>query len=215
MTSRPTLSGSTADRLPTRPSLLGRLKDWRDDRSWQDFYDTYRRLIRRAAVQAGLPGPDADEVVQETLIAAAKAMPTFRYNPETCSFKNWLRYLTRCRIADHLRKQGRRIRTVSPRDDATEGTAFVERQVASEAVAACNQWDFEWEQNLFDAALDRVKARVKPAQFQIFQLCFLKNKPPKEVARSLEVGVARVYLAKHRVAALLKQEVARLKERWP
>jgi len=211
--SRPSDSESAVDPVPTRGSLIGRLRDWRDDRSWQEFYETYWRLIHRTALHAGLSAADADEVVQETLVSAAKAMPGFRYDPNTCSFKSWLRYLTRCRIADHFRRQGRRVATFQSENEDT-GTGLMERQVDPRARSPENEWDAEWEQNLLEAALDRVKARVQPAQFQMFQLCFLKGQPPREVARSLEVGVARVYMAKHRVAAMLKEEVARLRNRW-
>ena len=31
--------------IPTRKSLLDRLKNWGDDASWQDFFDTYWKLI--------------------------------------------------------------------------------------------------------------------------------------------------------------------------
>jgi hypothetical protein len=32
------------DLIPTRQSLLGRLKDWEDNASWRDFFDTYWKL---------------------------------------------------------------------------------------------------------------------------------------------------------------------------
>ena len=49
--------------LATRGSLLHRLKDCRDQASWQDFYDTYRDLIHRFALKAGLTETEAEEVV--------------------------------------------------------------------------------------------------------------------------------------------------------
>lgn len=33
------------DFLPTRESLLSRLRSWRNEESWQEFFDTYGRLI--------------------------------------------------------------------------------------------------------------------------------------------------------------------------
>ena len=39
--------------LPTRQSLLSRLRDWQDQDGWQLFFDTYWRLIYRVARQAG------------------------------------------------------------------------------------------------------------------------------------------------------------------
>ena len=36
-----------ADLIPTRASLLGRLKDWDDHASWREFFDTYWKLSPR------------------------------------------------------------------------------------------------------------------------------------------------------------------------
>src|SRR5436853_5406034 len=55
--------------IPTRASLLARLKDLGDDRSWTEFRATYRGLVRRCALNAGLSDADVDEVFQETVIA--------------------------------------------------------------------------------------------------------------------------------------------------
>ena len=35
--------------IPTRASLLDRLKDWQDETSWKVFFDTYWKLIYNAA----------------------------------------------------------------------------------------------------------------------------------------------------------------------
>jgi hypothetical protein len=64
--------------------------------------------------------------------------------------------------------------------------------------------------NPSEAALARVKRRVKPRQFQILDLYVLKQWPVKEVARALDVSRAQVYVPKHRMAALLKQKIRRL-----
>ena len=45
---------SAHDLIPTRRSLLNRLKDWEDQESWQDFFDTYWKLIYGVAAKAGL-----------------------------------------------------------------------------------------------------------------------------------------------------------------
>ena len=41
------------DLIPTRASLLGRLKDWGDHASWRDFFNTYWKLIYGFALQRG------------------------------------------------------------------------------------------------------------------------------------------------------------------
>src|SRR5271165_5137494 len=94
--------------LPTRRSLLSRLKDAGDQESWRVFFDTYWRLIYRAAIQAGLNDDEAQDVVQDTVLATVKRMPGFQYDPAKGSFKNWLLQATRWQIVDQLRRRQRR-----------------------------------------------------------------------------------------------------------
>src|ERR1019366_6718401 len=93
--------------IPTRQSLLSRLKDWEDWASWQDFFHTYWKLIYKTAREAGLEANEAEEVVQETLISISKAIRSFEYDPEKGSFKAWLRRNTIWRIGDRLRAKER------------------------------------------------------------------------------------------------------------
>ena len=59
--------------IPTRHSLLSRLKDWNDQESWRVFFDTYWKLIYHAAVKAGLSDAEAQDVVQDTVISVMKS----------------------------------------------------------------------------------------------------------------------------------------------
>src|SRR6266542_4778641 len=96
---------SRAEFLATRQSLVERLADWNDRKRWQQFFDSYWKLIHRAARQAGLTESEAQEVVQETLITVAKKIDRLKYDPALGSFKGWLLNITRWRIADQFRKR--------------------------------------------------------------------------------------------------------------
>src|SRR5467141_3250894 len=50
------MSSNPDDTIPTRQSLLERLKNWEDQTSWQDFFNTYWKLIYGVARQAGFDG---------------------------------------------------------------------------------------------------------------------------------------------------------------
>ena len=56
------------DSLPTRKSLLTRLKDWDDQESWRDFYNTYWKLIYNVARKAGLTDAEAQDVSVRAII---------------------------------------------------------------------------------------------------------------------------------------------------
>src|SRR5437660_4112070 len=91
--------------IPTRASLLGRLKDWKDEASWKVFFDTYWKFIYNAAIRAGLTDAEAQDVVQETVIAVSRKIPAFVYDASRGSFKTWLMRQTRWRILGQLRKR--------------------------------------------------------------------------------------------------------------
>ena len=73
-------------------------------------------------------------------------------------------------------------------------------------------WNVEWKKNIADAALSRVKAQVSPKQYQIFDCYVVKQWEAKKVQEKLNVSMAQVYLAKHRVGAVLKRELAKLED---
>ena len=112
------------DLIPTRKSLLGRLKDWQDNESWRDFFDTYWRLIYGFAVQRGLSHEEAQEAVQETVVAVAKSIGRFKYDPKVCAFKTWLLGVTGSKIANQFAK---RARQVAHRAGDSQGTSLLSR----------------------------------------------------------------------------------------
>lgn len=207
--------------IPTRASLLARLREGDDVDGWLEFFRTYRDLIRHFALKAGLTSEEADDVVQETAIGVARNLPGFRYDPATCSFKTWLLNLARWRILDALRRR-RTPGAISPgaadppgtdggrtSGDSTVGP-LIERIPDPQVPDFGVDWDEAWKRSLERAALERIRQSVDPVQFQIFDLYVLKERPAREVAARVGVGVARVYLAKQRVTARLRREVRRL-----
>ena len=89
----------------TRKSLIARLENWEDQRTWDEFYRTYWRLIYSVALKAGLREDEAWDVVQETILSIAKQSKKNIYKPEQGSFKLWLWNMTRWRINDQFRKR--------------------------------------------------------------------------------------------------------------
>jgi RNA polymerase sigma factor (sigma-70 family) len=208
-------TGRSADEfLPTRNSLLSRLKNWDDQEGWRDFFDTYWKFLYCIAVKAGLSDEDARDVVQETVVAVAKGLREGRFrSAEGSSFKAWLKLIVQRRVSNHLRKRRLPLVDPSPDADATDRTDLLEKVPAPGADVVGEVWDEEWAKNLADVAIERVKQRVGTKQFQMFDLYVLKNWPVREVARMLGTNVAQVYLAKHRVTALIRKKTERLRKR--
>lgn len=199
--------------LPTRRSLLSRLKDSDDQISWRKFFDTYWKLIYGVAIKAGLNDAEAQDVVQETVIAVARNIAEFKYDPAVCSFKGWLMQVTRSRIANQYRRRKRHPEDCPQAPEQTSGTALLDRIPDPAGKYLDNLWDEEWHKNLMDAALHRIKDQVDIRQYQMFDFYVLKQWPVRKVAQALNVSVGRVYLAKHRVSKLVKKEIHRLETR--
>lgn len=193
---------NTDDILPTRQSLLSKLKDWNNQDSWRQFFNSYWRLIYALARRAGLDDQNAQEVVQETIISVAKEMPDFQYDRKKGAFKSWLRTITRRRISDHLRK-------VYRQEDKSLSNEFClekAKEIADESSTDL-LWEEQWREHVARTATERVKGKVKPEQFQIFDLYVLQRWPASKVAKALGVSMAQVYLARHRIGSLLKKEI--------
>jgi RNA polymerase sigma factor (sigma-70 family) len=188
----------------TRYSLLSRLQDWQDNKSWQEFFETYWRLVYSLALRSGLTEMEAQEAVQETFICVAKSITEFKRDRSKGSFKGWLRNITRWRVADQLRKRTRGARE--------EPAASTEQAGPPENGADDGdpEWDLEWKESLLKSAIERVKARVKAEHFQMFDLYAVRGWPVRQVAQVLGVSVPMVYLAKHRVTRMIKREVLAL-----
>ncbi len=190
----------------TRESLIGRLVDLDDRARWQEFFQTYWRLIYRVARKAGLTDAEAQDVVQETVITVAKNIS--KYEREAGSFKGWLLHVTRWRIADQFRK--RAPEAARSRDRTRTGTATIERIPDPDGIDLEAAWQQEWEGSLLAAALERVKRKVDPRHYQIFDCAVLKEWSAAKVARELGVNIAQVYLVKHRVSGMVKREVKKM-----
>lgn len=187
----------------TRHSLLLRLADWQDHARWQEFFDTYWRLIYAVARRAGLHDAEAHDVVQETIIAVARNIT--KYERTAGRFKPWLLQMTRWRIADQFRKRLPEREHADAPDEARD-TATLDR-FAAPGVPLQDAWEEEWQQQLLEAALERVKLQVKPLHFQVFDCAIRKHWSASKIAAALGVNVAQVYLIKHRIAALVKKEI--------
>ncbi len=196
----------------TRKSLIARLQNWDDRKTWDEFYQTYWRLIYSVAIKSGLRQDEAFDVVQETILSIAKQSKENRYDPNAGSFKSWLLNMTRWRIGDQFRKRKKDTAMIQPdfEDEGGRGEAIVERMEDPAGDKLERLWNAEWAKNLTKSGLERVKRKVSAKQYQIFDCYVVKGWDTEKVARELGVSVTQVYLAKHRVGSILKKELAEL-----
>ena len=188
--------------IPTRPSLLRRIKNWQDQASWEDFFNTYSGLIFNVARKCGLNESQAEDVTQETLIRVAKHIGDFNYDPAIGSFKSWLLTVAQSRIDDQFRRNKRAGHHVALPEDTGTGVSVPPNLVSQ---APEEIWNTEWEQTLLQAADAKVRRRVEPQTYQVN-----RNWTPQRIAERFDVTVAQVYQAKNRVIKLMMEEFQHL-----
>jgi RNA polymerase sigma-70 factor (ECF subfamily) len=208
-----TACDESAPTMRTRQSLLSRLRNLDDHASWRTFFDLYWRLIYDVARHSGLDDDAAQEIVQDTVIGVARAMPAFRYDPDKGTFRQWLLRVTRRRIIDQFRRIYRQPvhaeLTLDEQDDDAVSAAQVADYSGGQFECA---WREEWERTVFKLAVAQVQREVNPKHFQVFDFCVLKDMSVSRVAETLGLNAAQVYLAKHRVAVAVKRAVRRIAE---
>jgi RNA polymerase sigma factor (sigma-70 family) len=204
------MSDGSHDSLPTRKTLLERLKDVDDRDSWQEFFSLYHGRVYRFALQRGMTAQEAEDVVQETFLCLTKKVPHFAYDSSKGKFRSWLLHLARWRIGDEFRKRGR-LHVSAPSADVPTETDLLDRIPSpSPNQELEGRIDQEWRQAVLEVALERVKGRVNPKQFQAYDLYAVKGWPAAKVALTLGMTSAGVHLHKHRISTLIKQEIKAL-----
>lgn len=198
--------------LQTRSSLLFRLRDWKDDVSWDEFYRLYHKLIYGVARRAGLPHVEAEEVAQDVFKRVSETIDQFESDPARGSFRGWLMNLTRWRVMDRFRSRARDERNLPVQDlHASPGAPSNPlEQLPDPASLSDEATEAEWRESLLAAALERLARRVPPKHFQVFDLYSRQQWPVLRVARELGVNPATVYVISHRLTRDLRKEVEKL-----
>lgn len=194
----------------TSRSLLEGVKDWSNQKRWNEFFSLYAPLIHAMARHYGLAEEDANDFVQETMVKVAKRLPDFEYDPALGSFRGWLRQVVRNGVIAHWRRdQKHRDHLVRPAD-GPGGEPALERLPDPSMEDFDRLWEEQWRRWLWETAKERVKAKVKPRQYQIFHCAVVKEWSTARIARDLRVNIGQVYFARRKVEKLIRAEVGNL-----
>lgn len=183
----------------TDPSLLERVRDWRDDQAWTRFVAQYEPRLRGLCAAHGLVGAQADDCCQYVWLKLASAIRRFHYDPGR-RFQHWLLAFFKCRILDMLRSS-RIPWTERPLDD----------EIASgpdhpgDHGDACGPELADMLRRA-EAIQDAVRARVAPASWEVFRLVAIDGRSVSEVARSLGREYTTVYRSYTRVSRMIDDE---------
>jgi len=184
----------------TRESLILRLPDTEDVAAWDEFAAIYEPLIYRLARAKGLQHADAQEVVQEVLLAVSRAVERWKPGEEFGRFRDWLFQISRNLVINQLTR--RKHRSIGSGDSKV--AALLNGQCAPGPDES--QWfDLELRREIFHYAASRVKSQVTDSTWQAFWLSSVEQQPIRAVAARLHMTAGSVYIARSRVMAKLRQ----------
>ena len=171
----------------------------KDAGAWDRFVRRYRPKIYGWCRDRGLQEADAEDVAQDVIAILTRKMASFRYDPSR-RFHAWLKTITYHALSDLIASRGRAI--------GERPTSFLEN---IEARASLEKGlDELCDRELLELAIARVRQRVAAPTWEAFRLTTFEGHSGAEASRLLGIPVASVFVCKHRVQKMLREEIARL-----
>ncbi len=200
----PEVSQVTRDEFLTRGSLLMKLGDndtMVREYSWQDFHTQYAPILRGFARKAGCPTDRVDDIVQEVMTAFFKASEQFEYDPDKGRFRGYLKTAT--------------IRALQSQRNKNRGAVQWEpERFLEQPEEVDDAWDTEWMKQLLERAVQHVMAttNLSTSSWDAFELYGRRGLSLKDAAAQLKMQPEAVKKAKNRVAAIVREELDRLRQ---
>jgi RNA polymerase sigma-70 factor (ECF subfamily) len=189
----------------TRASLILRIADARNARAWDEFARLYQPVVYRLARRRGFQHADAEELVQEAMLAVARAVEGWVPDPERGRFRDWLQKIARNLMINFLTRRKHQV--------WGSGDSGMRRRLEAECdpdAAVSQMFEVEYRHEMFRCAAEQVRGDVQENTWQAFWLSTVDDMPALEVARRLGMSIGSVYIARSRVMARLREEVRRM-----
>jgi RNA polymerase sigma-70 factor (ECF subfamily) len=192
--------------MRTSPTLLDCLRrDPTNQAAWGEFLKRYGPRIYAWCRRWNLQPADAEEVTQNVLLKLVAKMGSFTYDPSR-SFRSWLKTLAHNAWVDYL--QGVKNRGVGGND--SQAVQRLESIAARDDLV--QRLESEFDQELLDEAMTRVRGRVEPQTWEAFRLTSMEGLSGAQAAERIPMKEAMVFIARGRVLKLLREEVQKLEQ---
>lgn len=204
----------------TSTTLLRDLANDSQHARWAEFVTRYRPMME-AFMRERFPSLDADDVIQETLIAVCTALPSYRYVPEEKGyFHNYLTGILRNKALRQLHKKQRQAEIADEmrrsRGDAPQCMANGGRARSPSVSQGVIQGDDEqsWRVTLVEIALQQLMSdeSIQSRTRQVFLRVVVNGEKPEAVAAAFGITCNGVYLIKNRMMPRLQKIVAALEK---
>jgi RNA polymerase sigma-70 factor (ECF subfamily) len=192
----------------TRASLILRLKNAEDVAAWNDFVAIYAPVIFRVARRHGLQLADAENLIQEVLLAISRALPQWLQREDRGSFRAWLLRIARNEAVDMLTRRATR----PLGNDGLEAERLL-AEVPDPRRDLSSQFDLEYEQAVFQWAAVQVRDSVSDTTWQSFWLTHVEGLSVDTVSQQLNMRTGTVYVARGRVMNRIQELVKQFEDK--
>ena len=173
--------------LRTSPSLLLRVRNRGDQKSWGEFVEVYAPLILRYLRRIGVPEQEAADLQQDVMCLIVRHIHKFDYDPGR-SFRAWVKTIAKNRAFRFFAQKGRLPLTPG---GSTHNMAV--QQVPCDDREQEELIEEEWRRRRLELAVAKVRPQVTPQTWRVFELRFIEKMPSGEVAERLGMSVGSVY----------------------
>jgi len=189
----------------TRATLLLRLRDTADTEAWEAFLRDYGPMLYRFIRSRGLQDADAADVVQDVLRSVGMAIDRFDYAKEKGGFRAWLFTITRNKLSTYFEKRKR----ASPTANDTAQLELLKQESAGRDELHETR-DREHQRQIAAKAMRLLQPTIEPNTWMAFTMTAVDGMTAEDVATRLSMSKGAVYVARSRVTAKLRNEVARI-----
>lgn len=189
----------------TRVTLIQRVKNQHDEKSWQEFVRYYEPYIYNILRRMQLNHHDAQDVAQSVNLKIWDKLPEFNYDSSKGRFRSWLCSVAVNEARMFLRNRRRCEKAVDRIEIEKTGSWL--REVDNPEIEKLAEE--EWITYVTTLAWKNVEGRIDPSAKRAFELVS-KGRKPDEVATELGLSVNTVYVYKKRAQDILHAEIVRL-----
>ncbi|MEO1979306.1 MAG: sigma-70 family RNA polymerase sigma factor [Fuerstiella sp.] len=191
----------------TSMTLLNRLQQTDDPETWDRLVRLYGPLLTIRLRKYDVQSSDADDLVQDVLMAVSKDLKSFDHNGRTGAFRTWLRGILVNRLRNFWRARGRRPQV---QDDSDIDRRL--SQLEDPASEMSQLWNRQHDRHIARQLLALSQPLFAPATWTACSRVAIDGERSDVVATELGISVNAVFIAKSRVLSRLRQEVAGLVE---
>jgi len=185
----------------TSLSLLDRLRRSPESASWNRLVELYEPLIRAWLRKYDVQAADADDLMQEVLLAVSKDLGKFEHAGHPGAFRGWLKAI----LVNRLRKFWRaRDRNPQAKGDSNINARLAELDDSTSELSQV--WNRQHDQYVLRQLLALAEPHFAPITWKAFCRAALEGASPHDVAQELDISLNAVFIAKSRVLRRLRQE---------